>query len=170
MPSHGYWPTASGYRVFRFVAYLPSSATVEVLAADQHAGTSFFGLRVGGVLTPAAAMISNNSPAPYVISGAGPAGGSWPNSQWQPFSHVNGDEWYFTGTPGSTGYLQIDFGTGAQINPTQFGWVDDTDGNNPTRITLLASNTGAFAGEQVTLADITTPGFTSSGNLKLFAA
>ena len=61
-------------------------------------------------------------------------------------------------------------GTGAQINPTQFGWVDDTDGNNPTRITLLASNTGAFAGEQVTLADITTPGFTSSGNLKLFAA
>jgi hypothetical protein len=97
-------------------------------------------------------MTSNTLPSPYVASADYDGGGYF--SPWKVFNNTTVDslDSWLGGT--STGWLQLDFGTGGEKAIAQYAitFANRTEvGRAPKSWTFEGSNTGLFSGEQVIL-------------------
>lgn len=106
----------------------------------------------GDIQFPLSRMSSNTAPAPLVAS-ASSSNGSFP--AWGAFTRATSDSSrWISGSGGGVQWLQIDLGAGNGCLPTSFKLAPDGavgSGYYPFEIELLASNTGAFSGEETQL-------------------
>ena len=89
-------------------------------------------------------MTSNTAPTPYVASGVGQFSGYDP---FKAFDNNSTSSWWNLGGNNTTNYLQIDLGQAYTIKSFRFG--AGIGSYKWTGLTIQASNTGAFNGEEV---------------------
>lgn len=112
----------------------------------------------GATQYPASPMTTDTAPPPLVASSSGALTGFGDLDPWNAFNHsLSGNQWMGDGTVSK--YLQIDLGVGNEILPTSLkiapdGAVSTGGGYYLTAFALLASDTGAFAGEELTLLTV----------------
>ena len=129
----------------------------------------------GATQYPASPMTTNTAPSPLVASSSGALTGFGDLEPWNAFNHsLAGNQWMGNGTVSK--YLQIDLGAGNEIAPTSLkiapdGAVNTGGGYYITAFSLLGSNTGMFAGEEVTYLTVTglVQGDWTASTLKTFA-
>lgn len=120
--------------------------------------TEFELLDASDVAFPASNMTSNSAPSPLVASSSSVYG-----SGFEAFRAFDGDlstgsRWISSGTGAQ--WLQVDLGSGNEIEVAKIKIApDNQSGAYIVDFNLVASNTGAFTGEEVTL--LTESGLTS---------
>jgi len=148
-----------GYRYFRLniTDWSGASGTAPPTATFVKELT----LRVGATTVQTADMTAASSPSPLVAS-ADSENASHP--AWHAFNNfqeiygVGGtmprSEYWQSGATGASHWLQIDIGAGNEVIPTAYT-ITLVNPTSPApylkAFQLLASNTGAFAGEEITL-------------------
>jgi hypothetical protein len=113
-------------------------------------------------------MTSGTAPSPFVATASyyyTPSGDTY--APWKAFDNNAGSwVWFLGRNPASllaTDWVQIDMGSNTAISSLSVGaWYTI----QPTQFQILASNTGAFSGEETTVATIATTGGASAvGNI-----
>ena len=107
-------------------------------------------------------MTSGTAPTPFVATASAyytPAGDTY--APWKAFdSSASTWIWYLGRSTAqlATDWVQIDMGSATSISSLSVGgWYS----NQPSQFEILASSTGAFSGEEVTIATVTTTGNSS---------
>ncbi len=98
----------------------------------------------GGVDYPTEAMTSHSSPSPLVVTYSDEGQGA----SWHAFNKNTGSSW--GGNRAYEHWVTINFGNNNGIAPTGIGVFPYTH-DRPESIEILASNTGNFTGEQVSM-------------------
>lgn len=150
------------YRYFRF----------QVTASNGQAITlGELEILVDSTPYPTANMTSNTTPEPLVVT--------FSSAQVPAYKAFDGgntgsgnDWWYPVESQSYPEWLQIDLGAGNEIAPTSFKLYAPPANTNmnrtPKDFSLLASNTGNFSGEEVTLRSVTGQTGWSFGEVREF--
>ena len=138
-------PDTAPYRYWRLV----TTATL----AGASAPVNYVDLRyiVGATAYPTSNMTGDSTPSPLVAS-ATSTNGSFSLGPYQAFDGDAGTYWISNSTPPAS--ITIDFGAGRLIRPNAIR-ITPRVGRAPTAFQVLASNTGAFGGEQRTIYAVT---------------
>jgi len=138
-------PDTTPYRYWK----LNTTATL----AGGSAPVNYVDIRymVAGVAYPTVNMTADNLPSPLVAS-ASSTNASGSLGPYQAFDGDAGTYWISDSTPPA--WIAIDFGAGRLIRPTAIR-ITPRASRAPTAFQVLASNTGAFAGEERTIYSIT---------------
>lgn len=110
---------------------------------------------------PTAAMTGNSAPSPLVASASSDLGSGF--EAFRAFDGVLSDSgrWISASVTTTDQWVQIDLGAGNEIRPTTAkvapdgGSNVDPNGNYMIDFTIKGSNTGSFAGEEVTFLTVT---------------
>ena len=108
-------------------------------------------------------MTSGTAPTPFVATASyyyTPSGDTY--APWKAFDSNPSQTWVWmlghSGTQLASDWVQIDLGSATSISSlTVGGWYS----NQPSSFQILASSTGAFSGEETTIATVTTTGNSS---------
>jgi hypothetical protein len=111
-------------------------------------------------------MTSGTAPTPFVATASyyyTPAGDSY--APWRAFDNTGSQTWVWflghNGTQVASDWVQIDLGSATSISSLTVGaWYSV----QPSSFQILASSTGAFSGEETTIATITTTGNSNDVN------
>jgi len=146
---------SAGYRYFRVNVtgnYDPSYQAVRFQAIRIKVGATEYPWAVPGA---GAGMTSDTTPSPLVASASSVFAGGF--EAYQAFVNVFGGNDSYRWISGNGGgvpqWIQIDLGSGNEISPTSLQLCADANWPDSyvTNFTFLASNTGAFTGEETIL-------------------
>jgi hypothetical protein len=151
-----------GFRYWRLTATSWTSGSF----ASGNTGTNHicrideWKLLVGATAFPVAAMTADNAPAPLLSSASSILGAGF--EPFRAFDQIMTDSgrWICGNPPGGPEWVQIDLGAGKAILPTTTTVAPDggvstaPNGNYLIAFRIEASNTGAFAGEQVLFLNV----------------
>lgn len=106
---------------------------------------------VGATAFPTVNMTTDSAPSPLVAS-ASSTNGSFSLGPFEAFDGDAGTYWISNSTPPA--WIAIDLGSTGLIRPTGIR-ITPRASRSPTEFQVLASNTGAFAGEERTIYSVT---------------
>lgn len=141
----------AGQQVAQTYRYLRLTITANVAAAGLCPLWELdYSADAGSTWLPSSAMTTNSAPSPLVASADSEFSGSF--QAWQAFDNNTSTRWTSSNTA-MPHWIQIDFGSGNGIAPNRVRWSVYNDGTDysPVSGTVKGSNTGSFAGEEVTL-------------------
>lgn len=103
---------------------------------------------------PTSNMTGDSAPSPLVASSDSTSGGGF--EAYRAFDGNAGTR-FTSANSAHPHYLSLDLGSGNGILPNRvrFGILNSGGDRTPKDFTILASNTGSFAGEEVTLLTVT---------------
>lgn len=140
--------SSTTYRYLR----LTITATVGATSADTLYELDY-SADGGSTWLPSSAMTGDSAPSPLVASADSVTGGF---PAYYAFDNNAGTRWA-SGGGAHPHYIQIDLGSGNGINPNRVRIKIFNSGTDytPKDFTIKGSNTGSFAGEEVTLKTVT---------------
>lgn len=146
-----------------FAAEPPASVTYRYLRLTITANVGGFNLDTiyevdysadsGSTWLPSSTMTGDSAPSPLVASADSTTGGF---EAYKAFDNSGATRWASANTA-HPHYIQIDLGSGNGINPNRIRIKILNSGGDytPKDFTVKGSNTGSFAGEEVTLKTVT---------------
>lgn len=140
---------AAGRQTYRFLRF-----TITQTSTNDYAGMYELDYSADGGSTwlPSSTMTSNSAPSPLVAS-ASQEFSAPTYSAFVAFDNNNSTRWTSSGT-GMPQHITIDFGSGNGISPNRIRWRTFNAGSPNASViagNVKGSNTGSFAGEEVTL-------------------
>ncbi|MEQ8347089.1 MAG: hypothetical protein RIB84_21180 [Sneathiellaceae bacterium] len=150
-----YKAPGNGYRYFRLYG---SDWRVFGSANPQLTKVEFFDGGIGGTKYPAVSMTGPSAPSPLVARGSAEE----IHPAWQAFDDNSATVWMGPYADVEQ-WIEIDLGFGNEIQPDSIRLTSsyNVPGGAPDTIAVKASNTGAFAGEEVTLVSASSIGWSS---------
>ena len=96
-------------------------------------------------------MTSATTPAPYVVTSSYYYSATY--ADWKAFDTAPGGWWWLLSAPGGTNgqWLQVDMGSSVSVQSMTIGSYYSVA---PDQVTILASDTGSFTGEETTIVTV----------------